>query len=137
MSRRPLIALVALIALLTATAVAVAGTTKAGDSARDRAGDRPHSGVPDGFVPAAVRAQQNLGRYFVVVDGPSVASRAQASGRAQTQAARSARRPYPSARERGGRHDRWRGRDPGRIGAERRLEHRPERRVKLGLGHRP
>ncbi len=95
MSRRPLIALTALIALLSVAAVAGAGTSKSGGLAPERAGDRPHSGVPDGFVPAALRAQQTLGRYFVVVDGPSVAgaveSNGRVAGRVQAQTARSAR----------------------------------------------
>ena len=100
MSRRSLIALSALIALLTAATVAVAGTKSADQAARQNAVDRPHSGLPDNFVPAALRAKQ-LGRYFVVMDGPSVATSMRAdrhlTGRAQANVARVARHSQRSA----------------------------------------
>jgi hypothetical protein len=66
-------------ALAAGLLIAVAGSTVslgAEDVSKDR-GDAP--GLSPDFKPAAVRAQQDLGRYFVVSEGPSVAQAAKAA----------------------------------------------------------
>jgi len=80
------------VTLLAVAGVAVAGIHSASTPSADAV--RPHSGVPSGFEPAAARADGGLGRYFVVIDGPSVATRVEAgatSGGAQRAAADDAR----------------------------------------------
>lgn len=74
----------------------VAGAAIAGIPGPDGPADtiRPHSGVPEGFMPAAVRADSGLGRYIVVMDAPSVATAMEAQalgGSAQKRVAAGAR----------------------------------------------
>lgn len=79
-----------LVVLLAVTGAAAAGITGTSTPSADT--DRPHSGVPAGFEPAALRAEQGLGRYIVTVEGPSVATAAGgASGGAQRRVAADAR----------------------------------------------
>jgi len=58
-------------ALLVVAAAAIAGIPAA-DGPADSV--RPHSGVPEGFEPAALRTEGGSGRYIVVMDAPSVAT---------------------------------------------------------------
>ena len=78
MSRRLLFALVVVVTSLVIGGIAIG----AGSSSSTKAADahRGNSSLPDGFEPAVLRAQNGLNRYFVVVDGPSVASRTSAAG---------------------------------------------------------
>jgi subtilisin family serine protease len=82
--------------LLTA-AGATSVSLGAGDASDDR-GDAP--GLSDGFQPAAVRANQDLGRYFVVTEGQSVAQatrQADLSASAERQVAAAARQSQAGA----------------------------------------
>ena len=74
MNRRLLFALVAVTSCLLIGGIAI-GAGGSGSSGSFDALRAP-SGLPDGFEPAVLRAQDNLNRYFVVVDGPYVASEA-------------------------------------------------------------
>jgi minor extracellular serine protease Vpr len=99
MSRRPLFGFIAVAAVLAAAGIAV-GAPGSEDLADTRA-ERASSALPEGFQPAVVRAQQGVGRYFVVVDGPSVAQRVRdaggLSGARQSKVARSARQSQSGA----------------------------------------
>ncbi len=81
------------IALFTVAGIAAASGSDGTSTPADTV--RPHSGLADGFRPAALGAE-DLGRYFVVMDGPSVATPGASagqrlSGSAQKQVASSAR----------------------------------------------
>ena len=93
MSRRLLFALVAVTSCLLIGGIAI-GAGGSGSSGSFDALRAP-SGLPDDFEPAVLRAQDNLNRYFVVVDGPSVASESKGgrslSGSQQRNAAAAAR----------------------------------------------
>jgi subtilisin family serine protease len=78
-----------LVVLLAVTGAAAAGISDPSTPSADT--DRPHSGVPAGFEPAVLRAEQGLGRYIVVVDGPSVATAAGPSAGSQARVAADAR----------------------------------------------
>lgn len=99
MSRRLLFALVVVVTSLVIGGIAIG----AGDSSSTTAADahRGQSSIPDGFEPAVLRAQNGLNRYFVVVDGPSVASESLAagslSGKQQASAAAAARESQEAA----------------------------------------
>jgi minor extracellular serine protease Vpr len=103
MTRRTLAALITAVVVMAVASIAVAGTTKSAPAVTGPAADRPHSALPDDFEPAVLRAQDSLNRYFVVVDGPSVASRMRTTpgiaGRAQAQTASLARRSQRPAIE--------------------------------------
>jgi minor extracellular serine protease Vpr len=99
LSRRLLFALVAVTTTFVIAGIAIGA---GGSGKRDLSSSRPTSSVPDGFEPGVLRAQNSLNRYFVVVDGPTVASRTAAangdlSGRAQSDAAAAARRSQEGA----------------------------------------
>jgi subtilisin family serine protease len=86
----------AAVALAAGLLIAAVGSTVsmgAEDAPEDR-GDAP--GLSPGFKPAAVRAQQDLGRYFVVTEGPSVA---QATKRADDLSAAAERQVAADARD--------------------------------------
>ena len=98
MNRRLLFALVVVVTSLVIGGIAIG----AGSSSSTKAADahRGNSSLPDGFEPAVLRAQNGLNRYFVVIDGPSVASRSKAgalSGRQQENAAAAARQSQTAA----------------------------------------
>ncbi len=98
MNRRLLFALVVVVTSLVIGGIAIG----AGSSSSTKAADahRGNSSLPDGFEPAVLRAQNGLNRYFVVVDGPSIASRSKAgalSGRQQENAAAAARQSQTAA----------------------------------------
>src|SRR4051812_8829968 len=81
MSRRPL--LVLFVAVLSLAAAGIAVGIAGGRTPKTSTGHklaRPHSSLPENFKPAILRADQGLNRYFVVVDGPSVASKERARG---------------------------------------------------------
>ena len=92
MYRRSLVAL-ALPAVALAAFAASGLAAGSGDTDRGRFALRAETNVPDGFTPAALRAEQ-LGRYFVVMDSPAVADRVRAAGGTL---ARSAQRSAASA----------------------------------------
>ena len=99
MSRRLLFALVAIISTFVVAGIAIGA---GGSGKRDLTDTRSPSGLPDGFEPAILRAQNALNRYFVVVDGPSVASKTAASdgslnGARQADAAAAARQSQEGA----------------------------------------
>ena len=100
MSRRLLFALVAVVTTFVIAGIAIGA---GGSGKRDLTDTRTPSGLPDGFEPAVLRAQNALNRYFVVVDGPSVASKT-AAGRQPLRRAAGRRRgggaPEPGGRDR-------------------------------------
>jgi subtilisin family serine protease len=78
MNRRPLVALVIALAA-AAIAWSGIGIASPGQSTTGRERLRAEGSLPAGFVPAVLR-QQQPGRYFVVMDGPSVAERIAGAG---------------------------------------------------------
>jgi subtilisin family serine protease len=98
MSRRLLFALVVVVTSLVIGGIAIG----AGSSAtRDTSAHRAHSALPDSFEPAVLRAENGLNRYFVIVDGPSIASETRTdgslSGKQQESAADAARQSQEGA----------------------------------------
>jgi len=84
----------AAVALLAVAGIAAAAGTHGTGASTPADTVRPHSGVADGFVPAALASERSLGRYIVVMDGPSVASATEdgnLSGDAEKQVAAEAR----------------------------------------------
>jgi len=75
-------------------AAVATGVSQGAPGASDERGDAP--GLSEGFKPAAVRAQQDLGRYFVVTEGQSVA---QATKRADDLSAAAERQVAAAARD--------------------------------------
>src|SRR4051794_5564033 len=75
---RRLLALAASVAVVIATSVAAFASSGSKSTPRDNL--RSESALPPGFKPAITRAQSSLGRYFVVMDQPSVAQKAKAAG---------------------------------------------------------
>jgi subtilisin family serine protease len=76
MNRRSRATVFFVVGLLIATAASTV-SARQGGSPGERGDD---SGLSDGFQPAVVRAQQGLGRYFVVMDQPAVAQEMRAQG---------------------------------------------------------
>lgn len=79
MTRRRLVSLFVVAVTLAATGIAV-GTAGGSPASSGDPLDRPSAGPPPGFEPAVLRADDTLNRYFVLVDGPSVASQTRARG---------------------------------------------------------
>ena len=131
LSRRLLFALVAITTTFVIAGIAIGA---GGSGKRDLTDTRSPSGLPDGFEPAVLRAQNALNRYFVVVDGPSVASKTAAVGRQPLRRQAGRRRgggaPEPGGRDRRGPVARRRRRLPLRH-ARRRLLRQPLARRRL------
>jgi subtilisin family serine protease len=72
---------VVIVGVLATMPTAMGTPLLSGDRAEKTDRRSREGGLPDGFVPAAVAAQQGLNRYFVEMKAPAVADRVAARGR--------------------------------------------------------